>query len=438
MAAVTGADQQADDAGPVVALLGTGSATSPRSGDLAFRAMINLLPCAAVVERDGMIVDWNLLARRMSGCNDEEPVASKRLFVGAFPLQIGEHRQRFDCLLLRPHGRPVAVSGAVQPVDWGGGRARLIVLLERMGMDLSTDAEEGCGTFLEDLLDSAPEAMAITHRGCVLHVNREFVRLFGYSKTECIGTDLDELVMWDGRAHETEMLQHTVKELGRASIETVRRTRSGLPVDVSVLCAKVLIGGDAMGLFVTFRDIREQKRAEEHLRHTSLHDGLTSLANRTLFTERVRLTMSRLQRRPDRGFAILFIDLDGFKQVNDTLGHAAGDALLLTVGRRLQECLRPQDTVARFGGDEFAVLLDEASGGAEPGRVAERIQAKLQRVVPWGEAQIMISASIGIVLGSAEYGTAEEMVRDADLAMYRAKSGGRGRHVYHAAGSAGL
>ena len=93
--------------------------------------------------------------------------------------------------------------------------------------------------------------------------------------------------------------------------------------------------------------------------------------------------------------------------------------------------------MARLGGDEFAVLLDEASGGAEPGRVAERIQAKLQRVVTWGEAQIMISASIGIVLGGVGYGTAEDMVRDADLAMYRAKASGRGRHVYHAAGGDG-
>ncbi len=408
---------------------GSGVAPETEQGTVG----LDQMPCAAVVERDGMIVGWNVLARRLSGYEGAGPLASKQLFVGAFPLQMGQFRQRFDCLLLRQHGRPIPVSGAAQPVDWPGGRARLILLMERGEADLSTAGEEGHGTFLEDLLDSAPEAMAITHRGCVLHVNREFVRMFGYSKGECIGEDLDDLVMWDGRAHETEMLLHTVKEVGRASIETVRRTRSGSPVDVSVLCAKVLIGGDAMGLFVTFRDISDQKRAEERLRHTSLHDGLTGLANRTLFTERVRLTMSRLQRRPDRGFAILFIDLDGFKQVNDTLGHAAGDALLLTVARRLQESLRPQDTVARFGGDEFAVLLDEASGGAEPGRVAERIQAKLQRVVQWGEAQIMISASIGIVLGGAQYGTAEEMVADADLAMYRAKAGGRGRHEFHGA-----
>jgi len=166
------------------------------------------------------------------------------------------------------------------------------------------------------------------------------------------------------------------------------------------------------------------------LQHAALHDALTGLANRVLFLDRLELTMARLKRRPDRKFSVVFLDVDHFKEVNDRHGHAAGDAVLLAVTERLRRCLRPQDTIARFGGDEFALLLDEASTVEDIDAIATRIQSEVQRPVVVGETEVFVSASMGVAIGSAGYGSAEEIMRDADRAMYRAKSGGRGRHVF--------
>jgi diguanylate cyclase (GGDEF)-like protein len=138
--------------------------------------------------------------------------------------------------------------------------------------------------------------------------------------------------------------------------------------------------------------------------------------------------LSRLRRRPNRSFAIFFLDLDGFKQVNDELGHAAGDAVLLEVADRLRLCVRPQDTVARFGGDEFALLVDETGAEDQMENVAIRLQEEVSRAIRLQGAEARVSASIGIALAHDSYADAAAMLRDADLAMYRAKNAGKGRY----------
>jgi Amt family ammonium transporter len=291
---------------------------------------------------------------------------------------------------------------------------------------------ENESTFLEDLFDSASEAMAIIQRDRILRVNREFVRLFGYPATFCLGTSLAELVVPEGRMHETEMLMHMVEVEGRASMETVRRIHSGHELDVSVVVSRVRLGGGRVGHSVTYRDIHQEKQIQAKLQHTALHDALTGLANRVLFLDRLTLTMARLRRRPDRNFAVVFLDLDRFKQVNDTWGHSAGDTLLLAITSRLRFCLRPQDTVARFGGDEFALVVDEVGCREDMESLAERIQCEMQRPVDVGGGEVCVSASIGIVLGSPAYNDVEEILRDADTAMYRAKENGKARHEFFA------
>ena len=165
-----------------------------------------------------------------------------------------------------------------------------------------------------------------------------------------MGRQLADLVLPDGHQHEIEMIDHSLDQNGHVEIETKRRTCSGELIATYLMGSRVRLGGEAHGLFVTYRDIRRQKQEEARLHYSARHDGLTGLANRADFLERVELTVARLRRRPDRSFAVIFLDLDGFKQVNDTLGHAAGDALLLTVAQRLRRAVRPQDVVARFGG----------------------------------------------------------------------------------------
>jgi diguanylate cyclase (GGDEF)-like protein len=172
--------------------------------------------------------------------------------------------------------------------------------------------------------------------------------------------------------------------------------------------------------------LREQ---EERLRVAALYDHLTGLPNRALFLDRLRYAIARTKRRPDRHFGVLFLDLDGFKVVNDSLGHSAGDRLLIQVAERIKGDLRESDTAARFGGDEFLLLLDGVENLGRPAEVATRLHAALARPFHLEGQEVVVTASIGIALSSARYDDAEDLLRDADIAMYHAKSQRKGSHA---------
>jgi len=184
------------------------------------------------------------------------------------------------------------------------------------------------------------------------------------------------------------------------------------------------------------------RRAGERLRYDAMHDALTGLPNRSFFHDQVQRCIERARRRSDFRFAVLFLDLDRFKIINDSLGHAAGDRLLVTIGDRLRRCLRPTDTiaaettdtVARLGGDEFTILLDDLRNENDAALVAERIERELSQPVDFEGHQLYTTVSIGIVNGNTNYSTAKELLRDADAAMYHAKAAGRARHVIFDAG----
>ncbi len=173
---------------------------------------------------------------------------------------------------------------------------------------------------------------------------------------------------------------------------------------------------------------RELEESREHFRAAALHDALTGLPNRTLLTNHLKLAVEHSKRRADYRFAALFLDLDRFKVINDSLGHIAGDQLLVQLARRLEECIRVTDTVARLGGDEFAILLSDIEDYADAVRVAERIHAELARPFHLGGHEVYTSASIGITLSATGYNDPEDILRDADTVMYRAKANGKARH----------
>ncbi len=175
-------------------------------------------------------------------------------------------------------------------------------------------------------------------------------------------------------------------------------------------------------------DLTVKRQTQEHLLYSTLHDSLTGLPNRSLFTERLRHAMRRAARHPDNLFAVLFLDLDRFKEVNDNLGHFAGDELLRAVARRVEACIRPEDTVARLSGDEFAILLESITEISDAGRVAERIEEALSFPITLAGAEVTTSASIGIVTSSMAHDQPEQILRSADMAMYRAKAAGRARY----------
>ncbi|HEX5727582.1 MAG TPA: EAL domain-containing protein [Longimicrobiaceae bacterium] len=175
-------------------------------------------------------------------------------------------------------------------------------------------------------------------------------------------------------------------------------------------------------------DITARRAVEEQLRHDALHDALTGLPNRYLFMERLARSVLHEKRRERYLFAVLFLDLDRFKVVNDGLGHHVGDELLIAVAARLRGCVRETDTVARFGGDEFAVLLDDIGSVEVALRAAERLQHELTAPVALSGYEVFTSASIGIALSSEAYGRPEYLLRNADMAMYRAKGAGGARY----------
>jgi diguanylate cyclase (GGDEF)-like protein/PAS domain S-box-containing protein len=198
---------------------------------------------------------------------------------------------------------------------------------------------------------------------------------------------------------------------------------------VEVHCQPIVdMAGIVQGVAGTLCDVTERKSSESQLLHDAMHDGLTHLPNRVLFMDRLQHTYLNYQRHRENGFAVLFLDLDRFKLINDSLGHIAGDELLQSVAKRLQSCLRPGDTVARFGGDEFTVLLPNVKQLEDAVHVSDRILTELGRSFTLAGTEIYTSASIGIVLSDGPDQNPEDLLRNADIALYRAKSNGKGRY----------
>ena len=173
---------------------------------------------------------------------------------------------------------------------------------------------------------------------------------------------------------------------------------------------------------------RELQESREHFRHAAFHDALTGLPNRSLFTDHVRIALQRAHKNEKYLFCVLFLDLDRFKNINDSLGHPSGDELLILVARRLETCIRQTDMVARFGGDEFAILLDAIQDPADALRIAEKIQHAISAPFKLTNHEAITTASIGIALSVSNYREAEDIIRDADTAMYRAKDHGKARY----------
>ena len=280
------------------------------------------------------------------------------------------------------------------------------------------------------LLESMSEGLLqVDDSDRIQFVNSRFCEMVGYSSDELMGTGWGRLLFDADERNSVRQINNRRNEGILESYELCLKKKSGEILWVIVGGAPILDAeGVVTGSMGVFTDITERKLTEDRLIHDAFHDGLTGLANRTLFTEHLQLTIERAKRDPDELFAVLFLDFDRFKVVNDSLGHAEGDNLLKQIARRLEDSLRGSDLVARLGGDEFTILLNKISDTSVPLRVAERIQKKLQVPFELGGGDIFTSASIGIALSTSGHERAEDMLRDADIAMYRAKAIGRAKH----------
>jgi diguanylate cyclase (GGDEF)-like protein/PAS domain S-box-containing protein len=261
--------------------------------------------------------------------------------------------------------------------------------------------------------------------GRINYTNPAEARMHGYEVAELVGQHARILGPPElCRAMEPSEVQEA-SSWTRESIN-VRRDGSRFPV---LLWSDMVTDADGrcIGFVTCSEDITERKRAQEALREFALRDPLTGLPNRVYFLERLTHAIQRARRSSDFQFGVLFLDLDRFKVVNDSLGHHVGDELLGVIASRLLGCLRPVDTIARFGGDEFALLLEGISGVDDAIRIAQRVQQSLSSPVVLDGYELFTSASIGIVMSSPSIDQPEYLWRSADMAMYRAKANGTGR-----------
>jgi diguanylate cyclase (GGDEF)-like protein/PAS domain S-box-containing protein len=440
-------------AGGMVAIIHTQDATERRTAGRALEQSASLLAAALestadgimVADLDGRVTLWNQRFREMWNIPEEVLRSGdgfRVLELAAVQVRDARvHAADALALLARPEeessrlveftdgrfyervSRPQRIGGRVVGRVWSYSD----VTEAKRAEAVLRESEQRYALAVEGALDGIWDWDLVRNH---IYLSPRWKATLGYGPDDVVGEHPDE---WLTRVHPDDLqrVQGEVEasiEGGRPHFESEHRVihRDGTWRWVRVRAATVL-GPDGRPVRIagSLSDVTERKVAEELLLHHALHDVLTGLPNRSLLVDRVGLAIRRTA-RSGGSVAVLVLDLDGFKVVNDSLGHAVGDRLLSAVARRLEACLRPSDTVGRLGGDEYGVLLEDLRDSAEAHSVAERIHDALREAFDLDGRPVFTTASIGIAVGG-EGALPEGLLRDADTAMYRAKSRGRAR-----------
>lgn len=283
----------------------------------------------------------------------------------------------------------------------------------------------------QHLIEMLPVGVFLHRAGRILYANREMIRIFGVESADLL---LNQPLLAFFQPETWKRIEQSVTDLGSnglggISSELTLIQANDKEATLETVTTSIFMD-DKPTFYTVAKDISQRKLHEDQIRHQANYDNLTGLPNRTLFLDRLQRELVRAQRQAHR-VALMFIDLDRFKWVNDTLGHAAGDDLLRTVASRLRSCLRQSDTVARMGGDEFTAILPDMAKGPFAERVAGEVLAQLAAPFTLCGQEILISGSIGIAIYPDDANTLDELLRNADIAMYRTKSAGRnGYHFF--------
>ncbi|WP_310384882.1 putative bifunctional diguanylate cyclase/phosphodiesterase [Roseateles sp.] len=370
--------------------------------------------------------------------------------------------------LLDRQGR-VLQANALWPQDWRDDWAALLpverqLLLQALGAAADFELNLQAGVVLQARWDSAQQAFVCVRQaalpgdaaklesearlakfmqasmegiafhcdGVITDVNPPLCELFGYRPQELLGRPALDLVCPDERAKAAEIMQ-SGREL---TYETAMLHRDGHPIAVELSVRSLACGGEILRMCI-MRDIRERQATQARIQFLAHHDGLTGLLNRSAFMEQVQALITAPVAAPERrSMALLFIDLDNFKRVNDSLGHLEGDKVLKTVAGRISDCLRASDLVARFGGDEFVILLSDVHEQADVLVVLLALLAVVEVPVDADGHGLTVTPSIGVAMYPAHGARVEDLIQHADMAMYLAKAKGRASYCFYEASQA--
>jgi diguanylate cyclase (GGDEF)-like protein/PAS domain S-box-containing protein len=326
-------------------------------------------------------------------------------------------------LVVRPRSTPRQVKTALEALT-----TQLALALEgaRLTEEIHTQSSEA--RFASLVQHSSDLITVVGSDATITYQSPSSEHVLGYAPNELLGTRFDRLVAPDDAGHLLRLLADGAAYARRDGevIECTLRHRDGGMRQFEILHTNLLDDQHVRGIVLNARDISERKAFEEQLAHQAFHDPVTNLPNRALFVERVRHAISRA-RRESSELGVIFLDIDDFKTINDSLGHGAGDAALIDVAKRLSNSIRSSDTAARFGGDEFVVLLEDLEGTETAVEVAERVLEDLRAPLMVAGKELVVRGSIGIsILEGDSAASADELIRDADAAMYIAKRDGKG------------
>jgi diguanylate cyclase (GGDEF)-like protein/PAS domain S-box-containing protein len=421
-----------------------------RQAEETYRSMVELVPAVIYLAALGPHGRWHYISPRIEwllGFTPEEWTADPDLWLRQIH---ADDRERIlaeedaesqdlglvsitEYRLLRRDGQEVWVRDEAvviadesgEPAFWRG------VIVDITDRRRAEDAQRQSEEQTRLIIDTASQAyIGMSSDGLVTEWNKQAEITFGWKRAEVLGRELSGLIIPDTQrqAHQAGMSRYLATGeatmLGkRVEVNALDKTGREFPVELTIWAVHAASG---MQFSALVHDITIRKQLETQLQHQAFHDSLTNLANRALFTDRLAHALTRQGRHPLSTLAVLFLDLDDFKTINDSLGHAAGDQLLLAVAERMRGALRPEDTSARLGGDEFAVLLEE-TGRDGAREAAERLQDALHSPFDVQGRQVVMRGSIGISTSHAEGTTPDDLLRHADLAMYTAKARGKGR-----------
>ncbi|HXC65411.1 MAG TPA: EAL domain-containing protein, partial [bacterium] len=307
------------------------------------------------------------------------------------------------------------------------GTAMQVTLRDVTARHAITNRLKESEALYKGLASVAFDGVAVHKHGILLQTNHSFDKIFGHTEEGTAGVSIYELIAEEQRDYlRREMENGQVLEL-----EGLHKDGHRIQVEAHTLSCMFL---GEMAHVTALREVTERKNAEQAMRHQAYFDGLTGLPNRQLFFDRLSVAIEQASRE-NRLLAVLFLDLDRFKNVNDSLGHNVGDLLLFDAADRLSDCLRKSDTVSRLGGDEFTVLLSEINAPEDASLVAEKIIQSINEPYLLQEQSINIGVSIGVALYPEHGKNADDLIKNADTAMYQAKDAGRNTYVLYNSGS---